>query len=65
MPPKLVRYVSPFGSPAWMPRARAEELLYEDDKRYLFLQELEREGAGPMLTDRQRFEIGPPRIEAH
>jgi hypothetical protein len=60
---RLVRYVSPFGSPAWMSREQAEKLLAEDDRRYLELQQLEAEGAGKMLTDRQRFEIGPPRIE--
>lgn len=58
----LVRYISPFGSPAWMPRERAEHYLAEDDKLWLFLQECEAEGAGSMLTPRQR-DIGPPRIE--
>lgn len=53
---QLVRYVSPFGSPAWMTRERARELLDEDDKRYVLY-----ERAGN-LTERQR-QIGPPRIE--
>lgn len=62
--PDLVRYVSPFGSPAWMPRERAEQYLKEDDKLWLTLQECEKAGAGPLLTSRMR-DIGPPRIEAH
>jgi hypothetical protein len=61
-PPRLVRYVSPFGSPAWMTRDQADVHLAEDDARWMRLEEVEAEGAGPMLTPRQRA-IGPPRIE--
>jgi hypothetical protein len=52
----LVRYVSPFGSPAWMTRAEAEKYLAEDDARWLRAQEI---GA---LSEHERA-IGPPRIE--
>jgi hypothetical protein len=61
-PKPLVRYVSPFGSPAWMTREQAQVHLAEDDARLLWLEKAEAEGAGPMLTPRQR-QIGPPRIE--
>jgi hypothetical protein len=54
--PRLVRYVSPFGSPAWMNRDYAERLLAEDDARWL-----RREAAGA-LTPAQRA-VGIPRIE--
>lgn len=30
----LVRYCSPFGSPAWMPRAEAERYLAADESLY-------------------------------
>lgn len=60
--PKLVRYVSPFGSPAWMPRERAEEYMRQDDRLWLFLQQCEAEGAGPLRTPRM-LDIGPPHIE--
>ena len=33
----LVRYLSPFGTPAWMPRERALALLEDDDRRYVKL----------------------------
>lgn len=33
----LVRYVSPFGSPAWMPPTQAAALLADDDARWLQL----------------------------
>lgn len=56
--PKLVRYVSPFGSPAWMSREEAERYLAEDDKRWLEWQSI------GMLSDHQK-QIGPPRIETH
>jgi hypothetical protein len=56
--PDLVRYVSPFGSPAYMSREQAERYLAEDDARWLRAQE----GRYP-LSDEQRA-IGPPRIEA-
>jgi hypothetical protein len=55
-PPKLVRYVSPFGSPAHMTREEAERYRAQDDKLWLDLQEI---GA---LSDRQR-EIGAPHIQ--
>jgi hypothetical protein len=54
--PQLVRYVSPFGSPAWMTREEAERHLAEDDKRWLRYSELQ------LLTEDQRA-IGAPRIE--
>jgi hypothetical protein len=53
---KQVRYVSPFGSPAWMSREDAERYLAEDDELWIELSAL------GLLTPRQR-EIGPPRIE--
>lgn len=52
----LVRYVSPFGSPAWMSRERAQALMVEDDRLWLLFQE-----AGN-LSEEQR-QIGPPRYE--
>lgn len=52
----LVRYVSPFGSTAWMPLGVAEHFMAEDDARWLRNQE-----AG-VLTEKQR-KVGPPRIE--
>lgn len=52
----LVRYVSPFGSPAWMSRAEAERYLAEDDARWLDWQEM------GLLSELQRVN-GPPRIE--
>jgi hypothetical protein len=55
-PPVLVRYCSPFGSPAWMPEERARALLEADDARWV---EWSRLG---MLSERQR-QHGPPRIE--
>ena len=55
---KLVRYVSPFGSPAWMPRDRAAELLEDDDRRWVLYSQ------NGLLSDEQK-QIGPPRIEAH
>lgn len=55
-PARLVRYVSPFGSPASMPLEQAERLLDEDDARWLEWQEL------GLLTPAQR-QVGPPRIE--
>lgn len=54
----LVRYVSPFGSPAWMTREAAYEWLEKDDKLWLELQEVN------ALSEWQR-QIGPPRIEVH
>lgn len=52
----LVRYVSPFGSPAWMPLERAEALLAEHDAHWLLNQR-----AGNLSPEQIR--IGPPRIE--
>jgi hypothetical protein len=54
--PALVRYCSPFGSPAWMPEADAQRHLEEDDQRWVEWSRLD------MLTERQR-QHGPPRIE--
>lgn len=56
--PVLVRYVSPFGTPAWMPRADAERHLAVDDDRWC------RFAAVGILSDRQ-LAVGPPRIEVH
>lgn len=53
-----VRYVSPFGSPAWMTRSEAERYRAEDDARYELHHEL------GILSERER-EIGPPCIEVH
>lgn len=58
----LVRFISPFGSPACMPRDRAEELLAGHDERWLRWQEAEQQGAGQLIDEHMR-EIGPPRIE--
>lgn len=52
----LVRYVSPFGSPAWMTRERAQALLADDDARYVEWSQL-----GLLSAAHRR--IGPPRIE--
>lgn len=54
---KLVHYLSPFGSPAWMPREQAERYLAEDDQLW------EKWSAAGMLDERQRA-FGPPRIES-
>ena len=56
MKPQLVRYVSPFGSPAWMTREKAERHLKEHDRLWLECQEL------GTLSESQK-QIGPPRIE--
>ncbi len=53
---KLVRYISPFGSPAWMPLEQAKRLLAEDDTRWLLHQE-----TGTLSEEQKR--IGPPRWE--
>jgi hypothetical protein len=37
--PRLIRYVSPFGSPAWMTREQAQVHLVADDARFVWLQE--------------------------
>lgn len=54
--PNLVRYVSPFGSPAWMTPEQAADLLAKEDARWMRYQEL------GVLSESQRA-IGPPRIE--
>lgn len=53
---RLVRYVSPFGSPAWMTRDQAEKHLTEDDRLWLLHQ-----NAGNLSEEQHR--VGPPRIE--
>jgi len=53
---RIVRYSSPFGSPAWMRRSQARKLLAEDDARFLDHEEIN------FLSDAQR-QHGPPRIE--
>lgn len=53
---RLVRYVSPFGTPAWMPRDVAERHLEVDDARYV---EWSRLGILPAFA----LAIGAPRIE--
>lgn len=58
----LVRYVSPFGSPAWMSRETAAEHLRHDDDRWLRAQQIETETGSPVLSAEQR-RVGPPRIE--
>lgn len=58
----LVRYVSPFGSPAWMSRDRALDLMEADDKRWVWYHSVESMTGNPMLSDEQRA-IGAPRIE--
>lgn len=49
----LVRYSSPFGSPAWMTRERAAKLCIEDDRLWLLMQEVGN------LSEQQR-KHGPP-----
>lgn len=58
----LVRYVSPFGSPAWMSRDRALAHLNIDDRRWVWYQHVEAMTGNPMISDEQRT-IGAPRIE--
>lgn len=53
---RLVRYVSPYGSPAWMPLELARKHLAVDDRRWLRDQEL------GIISDAQR-QVGMPRIE--
>ncbi|MFI5046440.1 MAG: hypothetical protein ACHQIG_05205 [Acidimicrobiia bacterium] len=52
----LVRYVSPFRAPAWMPAWQAEGHLEQEDRRWARLAELD------MLSDAQ-CAVGPPHIE--
>ena len=56
MTERLVRYISPFGSPAWMTREKALHYLKEDDTRWVLLSQ-----AG-LLSEREK-EVGAPRIE--
>lgn len=58
----LVRFVSPFGSPAWMTKERAQALLEEHDARWLWLQRIEA-ATGEQLRSEHEREVGPPRIE--
>ena len=58
----LVRYISPFGSPAWMSPEAAQRLLIEDDSLWLYLQEVEAE-TGHRVTSEHQRQIGAPRIE--
>lgn len=51
-----VHYVTPFGSPAWIPGWQADTYLEQDDRRWARLQELE------MVSKAQRV-IGPPHID--
>jgi hypothetical protein len=60
--PKLIRYVSPFGSPAWMTREQAQPHLDADDARFVWLQEVERETGCKVLSEHER-QIGAPRME--
>jgi hypothetical protein len=53
---KPVRYVSPFGSPATLDRARAAELLAQDAPLYALCDEV------GILSERQR-RIGAPRLD--
>lgn len=59
---QLVRYISPFGSPATLRRIDAVKRLQRDDAQWLRWQEAEQEGAGQLISDRMH-ETGPPRIE--
>jgi hypothetical protein len=51
-----VHYLSPFASPAWLPRWQAKSYLEQDGRRWSKLEEL------GMVSARQR-NAGPPRIE--
>ena len=57
---RLVRYVSPFGTPAWMSEEKAQQLLEEEDRKYVKLQQ---EGLLEQFVTSP--EVGPPRIERH
>lgn len=59
-----VRYVSPFGSPAWMTREEAQRYLDEDDARWMRLLDIERE-TGEVIRSAAQRAIGAPRIEVH
>lgn len=61
---KQVRYVSPFGSPAWMTRQEAERHLAEDDRQWEFLSAVSRETGEDVIGETRRT-VGAPRIEVH
>jgi hypothetical protein len=61
---RLVRYISPFAIPAWMPRERAEGFLEDDDRRWGWMQDIEAATGEPIISEYQR-RVGPPRIEVH
>jgi hypothetical protein len=52
----LVHYISPFGSPRWLPAWQAKSFLEQDDRRWSRLEDLE------MVSDSQRS-VGPPHIQ--
>ncbi len=52
----LVRYLSPFATPTWLPTWQASAYLEQDARRWSKLEELD------MVSTRQR-RAGPPRIE--
>ena len=54
--PTLVRYLSPFASPSWLPRWQARSYLEQDEQRWSKLEEM------GMVSARQ-YAAGPPRIE--
>lgn len=60
--PKVVRYVSPFGSPAWMPLKMAQTLMEHDDKRWSRHQEIKAQ-TGEYVLGETRRAIGAPRID--
>jgi hypothetical protein len=51
-----VHYISPFGSPRWLPAWQARSFLEQDDRRWSRLEDLE------MVSDSQRS-VGPPHIQ--
>ena len=56
---RLVSYVSPFGSPAWMPRDRATELMEQDDERWVRFTKAEALTGCRILSEAER-QVGPP-----
>jgi hypothetical protein len=61
---QLVRYLSPFGTPAWMPRARAESLVEEEDRRYVKLQQAGILHFFTLSVEASKCD-GPPRFEVY
>lgn len=59
---RLVRYVSPFGSPAWMVPDSAEFFLRQDTDRFERFLSIEEATGHTVLSIEQR-RIGAPRIE--